>query len=274
MKTTILLATLLLSGCTVVPSSRATSSGVPAASTATVATEPTAEPAAFQCCMDTTTDYIILGEDETFLNAVDAEIAELGPAEQRRYIEFREPGSKLLLQGQILSYEESMCIERVLLQPAQSGAAVMIDTTTCPGFDPQTYNTGFAQTLVDLEMPLTQTPPPDVAVDFVRAQQASNGTWTFAVTLSHPDTGWDDYVDGWHVEAADGAILGTRILLHPHVDEQPFTRSLSDVTLGEGVDEIFIRPHDLVSGYGVDPLRVPLAEAGSGERYEVLRSGD
>ncbi len=34
-----------------------------------------------------------------------------------------------------------------------------------------------------------------------------------------------DYVDGWHVETAEGEILGTRILLHPHVGEQPFTRS-------------------------------------------------
>ena len=269
MRTMLLLAMIVLSGCTVVAPP-----GVPAASTAAVAPEPTAKPAAFQCCMDTTSDYVILDEDETFLNAVDAVIMELGPPEQQRYIEFREAGSELLLQGQVLSYAERLCTDRVLLQPAQSGAASLIDTSTCPGFSPETVNMQITQTLIDFDMLLTQTPPPDVTVDFVRAEQASDGTWSFAVTLSHPDTGWADYVDGWHVETADGAILGTRILLHPHVDEQPFTRSLSGVTLDEGVDEIFIRPHDLISGYGVDPLRVPLAEPGSGGRYEVVRSSN
>jgi hypothetical protein len=30
----------------------------------------------------------------------------------------------------------------------------------------------------------------------------------FDVTLTHPDTGWDDYADGWRVEDADGTVLG------------------------------------------------------------------
>ncbi|MEZ4582876.1 MAG: hypothetical protein R3A10_14775 [Caldilineaceae bacterium] len=42
------------------------------------------------------------------------------------------------------------------------------------------------------------------------------------MTLAYPDTGWDDYADGWHVATPAGEILGTR--LHPHVNEQPFTQ--------------------------------------------------
>ncbi|WP_292062783.1 hypothetical protein [Marivita sp. XM-24bin2] len=48
-----------------------------------------------------------------------------------------------------------------------------------------------------------------------------------SVTLAHPDTGWDDYADGWRIESGSGAVIGTWELLHPHVDEQPFTRSLT-----------------------------------------------
>ena len=54
-------------------------------------------------------------------------------------------------------------------------------------------------------------------------------------------TGWDDYADGWRVEAPDGTILGNRELLHPHANEQPFTRSLSGVVIPADLEEIQIR---------------------------------
>ncbi|MEL7027071.1 MAG: hypothetical protein AAGO57_07585, partial [Pseudomonadota bacterium] len=70
------------------------------------------------------------------------------------------------------------------------------------------------------------------------------------VTLRHGDTGWDDYADGWRVELADGSVLGTRELLHPHVNEQPFTRSLSGVEIPDGTNEVFIRASTNVDGWG------------------------
>ena len=70
----------------------------------------------------------------------------------------------------------------------------------------------------------------------------------FSVTLSHGDTGWDDYADGWRVELEDGTILGTRILAHPHVEEQPFTRS-HRIDVPDGVTEVFIRASDNVGGW-------------------------
>jgi len=73
----------------------------------------------------------------------------------------------------------------------------------------------------------------------------------FDVTLSHSDTGWDDYADGWRVELADGTVLGTRVLGHPHVNEQPFTRS-SQVAVPDGVSEVFIRASDNVGGWADD----------------------
>ena len=74
--------------------------------------------------------------------------------------------------------------------------------------------------------------------------------WTFSATLSHGDTGWDDYADGWRVEAPDGTVLGTRELLHPHVTEQPFTRSLGGVEVPEGIDTVMIRARTNVDGWG------------------------
>lgn len=82
------------------------------------------------------------------------------------------------------------------------------------------------------------------------ARKAANGTYGFDVTLRHADEGWDHYADAWDVLAPDGALLGTRVLYHPHVDEQPFTRSLSGVKVPAGVSEVTIRARDKVHAYG------------------------
>ena len=49
----------------------------------------------------------------------------------------------------------------------------------------------------------------------------SNSTCQFTVTLRHTDKGWDHYADRWEVLSLEGEVLGTRILYHPHVNEQP-----------------------------------------------------
>lgn len=77
-----------------------------------------------------------------------------------------------------------------------------------------------------------------------------NGTYRFDVTVKHDDTGWDHYADKWEVVLPDGTIAATRTLMHPHVSEQPFTRSLSGVKLPDGIDTVTIQAHDSVHGYG------------------------
>jgi hypothetical protein len=111
----------------------------------------------------------------------------------------------------------------------------------------------------------------------VRAVQAADGTWTFHVTVEHPDTGWEDYADGWDVVTSDGQVLKpdegsqfTRTLLHPHENEQPFTRSQSGIVVPEGMTEVRVRAHDLVDGYGGREVVVDLT-ADSGPNYEVER---
>ncbi|EBA13231.1 hypothetical protein [Roseobacter sp. CCS2] len=80
----------------------------------------------------------------------------------------------------------------------------------------------------------------------------------FSVTLSHPDTGWDHYADGWEVLDADGNSLGIRELLHPHVTEQPFTRSLSGVAIPEGATVVYVRARCNVDGWSDDLFEVVL----------------
>ena len=85
------------------------------------------------------------------------------------------------------------------------------------------------------------------AVDVARS---ADGTYRFDVTVQHGDEGWKHYANRWEVLAPDGAVLGTRTLYHPHVDEQPFTRSLSGVEIPHGVSSVTVRAHDLVHGDG------------------------
>lgn len=93
-------------------------------------------------------------------------------------------------------------------------------------------------------------------VESARMERTSDGAYTAIVTVSHADEGWTHYADAWQVLAPDGTVLGTRELVHPHVNEQPFTRSLRDVRVPEGVDEVRIRARDKVHGYGGRELTV------------------
>ncbi|MCW3781669.1 hypothetical protein [Defluviimonas salinarum] len=86
------------------------------------------------------------------------------------------------------------------------------------------------------------------------------GTLTFTVTLTHPDSGWDHYASGWEVLAPDGGRLGYRELTHPHVEEQPFTRSLSGVAVPDGLDHVLIRPRCTLDGWVATPVRLDLAD--------------
>ena len=91
------------------------------------------------------------------------------------------------------------------------------------------------------------------------AKARSNGAdWTFEVTIRHPDTGWDHYADGWSVNAPDGTELGYRKLLHPHENEQPFTRSLTGVKVPEGINAVVIRAHDSVHGWSDKVFEIEL----------------
>lgn len=114
-------------------------------------------------------------------------------------------------------------------------------------------------------------------VTFVRAVETSENEWMFYVTVVHPDTGWEDYADGWDVVLPDGMVVKpdpnspfTRLLVHPHVNEQPFTRSQSGIFIPPDVTQVRVRAHDLVDGFGGQEVIVDLTVS-NGLNFEVER---
>ncbi len=98
--------------------------------------------------------------------------------------------------------------------------------------------------------PLWPAQAGEADVTDVVIREAGNGAYAFAVTLRHADEGWEHYADGYEVLAPDGSSLGLRVLHHPHVEEQPFTRSLAGVAIPDEVAEVRVRAHDSVHGHG------------------------
>lgn len=107
-------------------------------------------------------------------------------------------------------------------------------------------------TLALLATTITAAADPAEIVE-VRATQQGD-SWQFDVTLAHPDTGWDHYADGWRVEDADGNDLGTRVLAHPHVNEQPFTRSQGGIAVPDGTTVVYVRARDNLDGWAEETV--------------------
>ena len=84
----------------------------------------------------------------------------------------------------------------------------------------------------------------------VKVSCNSESICRFDVTVEHKDQGWEHYANKWEVLSPEGNVLATRVLAHPHEDEQPFTRSLSNVKIPAEFSTVIVRAHDLVHEYG------------------------
>lgn len=91
-----------------------------------------------------------------------------------------------------------------------------------------------------------------------KAFAEAGGTFRVEVAVRHADAGWEHFADRWDVLAPDGKVLGTRVLLHPHEDEQPFTRDLGGVRVPPGIRSVVIRVHDKVHGWGAKTIEIDL----------------
>ena len=91
----------------------------------------------------------------------------------------------------------------------------------------------------------------------VEVSKSGENSYRFDVTVAHGDEGWDHYADAWDVVAPDGAVLGTRVLHHPHETEQPFTRSTT-ITIPDGITEVMLRAKDSTHDYGGAEMTVTL----------------
>jgi hypothetical protein len=96
-----------------------------------------------------------------------------------------------------------------------------------------------------------------------RARCSSDSRCAFRVTVRHADEGWEHYADRWEVLSPDGELLATRVLRHPHVDEQPFTRALGPVAIPPELDRVRILAGDSVHGLGGAEITIPLERPGS-----------
>ena len=106
--------------------------------------------------------------------------------------------------------------------------------------------------------PATSTAPGDECahVRAVTVVAEGGGTFSFDVTVASTETGWDKYADAWEIRGPDGAVLGERVLAHPHETEQPFTRSLSGVAISSDIAEVTVAAHDLVLGFCGEEMTV------------------
>jgi hypothetical protein len=106
-------------------------------------------------------------------------------------------------------------------------------------------------------------------VKFVSAARSSKGTWSFSVTIRHDDEGWNHYADLWVItDPETGDMIGERVLAHPHVNEQPFIRSLSGVVLPDG--QRFLEFSAKCTRHGYEGRRILVdLEMEDGEGYRV-----
>jgi len=100
--------------------------------------------------------------------------------------------------------------------------------------------------------------------------QETDAGWRAEVTLKHDDTGWEHYADAWRIVDGKGHLVKTRVLFHPHVNEQPFTRSLSNIVIPAGTSVVYVEAHDKQHGWSSQRVMVDLTRS-SGERYHIRR---
>lgn len=109
----------------------------------------------------------------------------------------------------------------------------------------------------------------DVEIVKVQLDAKGSGKWRANVTLLHPDSGWEHYADAWRFMTESGKLLGTRVLYHPHENEQPFTRSLTlDIPIDTSI--VYVEAHDKMHGWNKQRVRVDLTTS-SGDRYNIRK---
>ncbi|MES9900196.1 MAG: hypothetical protein ABW148_14410 [Sedimenticola sp.] len=92
------------------------------------------------------------------------------------------------------------------------------------------------------------------------AEKTGRHSYRFDVTVRHADSGWSHYADRWEILGPEDKVLAVRVLHHPHVDEQPFTRSLGSIKLPANLTWVRARAHDKRHGYGGRRVTISLPE--------------
>ena len=97
-----------------------------------------------------------------------------------------------------------------------------------------------------------------------KVEHIGGNFYKFDVTVQHLDENWEHFVKAWEVLDEEGNVLGARILLHPHVNEQPFTRSHT-INIPVHVKQVTIRAYDLVHQFGGKEMTLDLNKGNNNE---------
>ncbi|MSO71726.1 MAG: hypothetical protein EXQ88_06950 [Alphaproteobacteria bacterium] len=95
--------------------------------------------------------------------------------------------------------------------------------------------------------------PADVTkVEVIR----TGDSYRFDVTVKHDGETPEHFTDRWEVLLLNGTVVGTRVLLQPHPNEQPFTRSLGGVRVPDGERSVKVRARETINGFGGKEITV------------------
>jgi len=84
----------------------------------------------------------------------------------------------------------------------------------------------------------------------VKVSLNQDKSYRFDVTVKHADEGWNHFANKWQILDPNGKVLAERVLHHPHVNEQPFTRSIYSVKIPKGIKSVTVRAGDSVHLFG------------------------
>lgn len=83
------------------------------------------------------------------------------------------------------------------------------------------------------------------------------GVYDATITVSSPYDTPERYADGWRVlKAGTDEVLSEHMLAHDHADEQPFSRTQSDLKIPDGVSRVTIQGRDQDNGYGGETVTI------------------
>lgn len=95
----------------------------------------------------------------------------------------------------------------------------------------------------------------------VKISKTGKDKFRIDASVKHADTGWDHYSNKFEVLDGEGNVLGTRVLHHPHVNEQPFTRSLT-LQIPQAIKEVVVRAGDSVHETGGAEITIAVPHDG------------
>jgi len=105
-------------------------------------------------------------------------------------------------------------------------------------------------------------------VEQVRAKQSKDGSWCFSAQVRHNDQGWEHYANSWQIHDLKGNLLSKRVLLHPHDNEQPFTRSQCGIVIPKTLTHVVVSASCEEHGQGGRAVKLNMNKT-SGEGFTL-----